>query len=108
LFDDIINEAKNNGINVMGPSPADTIFVNAMKGFNNGITTMYHDQGQIALKLMNFESSVTIIAGLSCSITTPAHGTMYDIVGKGITNAKAMEQAIKIAAEMAKRIGTKI
>ena len=103
-----VNTAKSKGINALGPFPADTIFVNALKGFYDGITTMYHDQGQIALKLMNFESAVTIIAGVSCPITTPSHGTAYDIVGKGIANAKAMEQAIKIAAEMAKRIGNKI
>jgi 4-hydroxythreonine-4-phosphate dehydrogenase len=65
---------------------------------------MYHDQGQIALKLMNFESAVTVIGGVSCPITTPAHGTAFDIVGKGIANPNAMEQAIKIAAEMANRL----
>lgn len=98
-----VNAAKKKGIDAMGPFPADTIFVSALKGFYDGIATMYHDQGQIALKLMNFEAAVTIIAGVSCPITTPAHGTAYDIAGKGIANPNAMEEAIRIAADMAKR-----
>jgi len=99
-----INKANEDGINAKGPFPADTLFLNAFKGLYDGVTTMYHDQGQIALKLMNFESAVTVIAGLSCPITTPAHGTAFDIVGRGIANPNAMEQAIKIAAEMAIRM----
>lgn len=99
-----IEKAKEEGINAKGPFPADTLFLNAFKGLYDGVTTMYHDQGQIALKLMNFESAVTVIAGLSCPITTPAHGTAFDIVGRGIANPNAMEHAIKIAAEMAKRM----
>ena len=98
-----VNAVKKKGIDAMGPFPADTIFINALKGFYDGIATMYHDQGQIALKLMNFEAAVTIIAGVSCPITTPAHGTAYDIAGKGIANPNAMEQATRIAADMAKR-----
>lgn len=96
-----IEKANEDGINAKGPFPADTLFLNAFKGLYNGITTMYHDQGQIALKLVNFESAVTVVAGLSCPITTPAHGTAFDIVGKGVADPSAMQNAIKIAAEMA-------
>ncbi len=96
-----IDKANEEGINAKGPFPADTLFMNAFKGLYNGITTMYHDQGQIALKLVNFESAVTVVAGLSCPITTPAHGTAFDIVGKGVADPSAMQNAIKIAAEMA-------
>jgi 4-hydroxythreonine-4-phosphate dehydrogenase len=99
-----IEKVKKDGINASGPFPADTLFLNAIKGLYNGVTTMYHDQGQIALKLMDFESTVTVIAGLSCPITTPAHGTAYDIVGKNMANPKAMELAIKTAAEIAFRM----
>jgi 4-hydroxy-L-threonine phosphate dehydrogenase PdxA len=95
--------ANKEGINAMGPFPADTLFVNAFKGLYDGVTTMYHDQGQIALKLMNFESAVTVIAGSSCSITTPAHGTAFDIAGKGIANANGMSKAIEIAAAIIQR-----
>ncbi len=96
-----VKSAQDEGINAMGPFSADTIFLNAIRGFYDGITTMYHDQGQIALKVMNFEHAVTVLAGFSCPITTPAHGTAFDIVGKGIANPSAMEQAVKIASKMA-------
>ncbi|MBD3255584.1 MAG: 4-hydroxythreonine-4-phosphate dehydrogenase PdxA [Candidatus Lokiarchaeota archaeon] len=95
--------ANKKGINAIGPFPADTIFLNAFKGLYDGVTTMYHDQGQIALKLMNFESAVTVIAGLSCPITTPAHGTAFDIAGKGKANPNAMTKAIEIAATITKK-----
>jgi len=98
-----IGLANKEGINAMGPFPADTIFVNAFKGLYDGVTTMYHDQGQIALKLMDFKSAVTVIAGVSCPITTPAHGTAFDIAGKGIANPNAMSKAIEIAAAIIKR-----
>ncbi|MHA1805489.1 MAG: PdxA family dehydrogenase [Promethearchaeota archaeon] len=95
--------AKKEGINVEGPFPADTIFLNAFKGFFDGVTTMYHDQGQIALKLMNFEAAVTVIGGVSCTITTPAHGTAFDIAGKGIAKPDAMRKAIEIASAITRR-----
>ncbi len=96
-----VKVAQDEGLNAFGPFPADTLFYNAFKGLYNGITTMYHDQGQIALKVKGFESGVTVVAGLSCPITTPAHGTAFDIVGKGIANTNAMERAIMVAAKMA-------
>ena len=99
-----VKKANEKGINAKGPFPVDTIFLNTFKGLFDGVTTMYHDQGQIALKLMNFESAVTVVAGVSCPITTPAHGTAFDIVGKGLANSNAMKEAIIIAAEMAKRM----
>lgn len=96
-----IEKAQSRGFNVDGPFPADTLFINALKGFYNGITSMYHDQGQIAIKLMNFEGAVTILAGFECPITTPAHGTAFDIAGQGVANPNGMEQAIIIAAKIA-------
>jgi 4-hydroxy-L-threonine phosphate dehydrogenase PdxA len=96
-----IEKAQSKGYNAEGPYPADTLFIKALKGSYNGITAMYHDQCQIAVKLMNFEGAVTILAGLGCPITTPAHGTAFDIAGKGVANPKAMEQAIIIAARIA-------
>jgi 4-hydroxythreonine-4-phosphate dehydrogenase len=96
-----IEKAQSKGYNATGPYPADTLFINALKGSFNGITSMYHDQSQIAIKLMNFETAITIIAGLGCPITTPSHGTAFDIAGKGVANPNAMEQAIIIAARIA-------
>ena len=83
-----------------GPYPADTIFVRAKNGMFDGIVTMYHDQGQIAMKLMGFERGVTVQGGLPVAITTPAHGTAYDIAGRGIANPQALVNALAIAARM--------
>ena len=61
---------------------------------------MYHDQGQIALKLMGFERGVTVQGGLPIPITTPAHGTAFDIAGKGKANVEAIRHAFDIACRM--------
>jgi 4-hydroxythreonine-4-phosphate dehydrogenase len=83
-----------------GPYSADTIFVRAKNGAFDGIVTMYHDQGQIAMKLMGFERGVTVQGGLPVAITTPAHGTAYDIAGRGDANPQALVNALAIAARM--------
>lgn len=83
-----------------GPFPADTIFLKAQAGEYQAIVTMYHDQGQIAIKLLGFSHGVTVQGGLPIPITTPAHGTAYDIAGKGKANAEAMWQAFRIASRM--------
>lgn len=85
-----------------GPFPADTAFVRALRedqGYD-GVVTMYHDQGQIAMKLMGFEQGVTVHGGLPYPITTPAHGTAYDIAGLGRANPQAMANAFALAARM--------
>jgi 4-hydroxythreonine-4-phosphate dehydrogenase len=92
--------AARRGHAASGPYPADTIFVRARDGAFDGIVTMYHDQGQIAMKLMGFERGVTVQGGLPVAITTPAHGTAYDIAGRGIANVQAMSNALAIAARM--------
>jgi 4-hydroxythreonine-4-phosphate dehydrogenase len=63
---------------------------------------MYHDQGQIAMKLLGFERGITIHAGLPIPITTPAHGTAFDIAGRGIARVEALTQAYRTACAMAK------
>ena len=63
---------------------------------------MYHDQGQIAMKLLGFERGITIHAGLPFPITTPAHGTAFDIAGRGIARADGLIQAYRTACAMAK------
>ncbi len=90
-------------INVSGPYPGDTVFINATKGHFDAVVTMYHDQGQIALKLLGFQFGVTVNGGLPYPITTPAHGTAFDIAGKGIASPAAMEQAVILAARIAAR-----
>ncbi|MDQ7246350.1 4-hydroxythreonine-4-phosphate dehydrogenase PdxA [Dongia sedimenti] len=100
-----VEAAAANGFDVSGPHPADTVFVAALKGGYHGVLTMYHDQGQIAMKLMGFERGVTMLGGLPFPVCTPAHGTAYDIAGKGIANRRASEEAVLLAVRMAGSIG---
>jgi 4-hydroxythreonine-4-phosphate dehydrogenase len=72
-------------------------------GGYDGVVTMYHDQGQIAMKLLGFDRGVTVQGGLPMPITTPAHGTAYDIAGRGVANAGAMKNAFAIACAMGER-----
>ena len=88
------------GMTVVGPYPADTIFLRARDGELDAIVTMYHDQGQIAIKLMGFSQGVTVQGGLPIPITTPAHGTAYDIAGLGKANVDAIANAFAIAVRM--------
>lgn len=95
-----VRELAAEGMSVGGPFPADTIFLKARDGDYQAIVTMYHDQGQIAIKLMGFSQGVTVQGGLPLPITTPAHGTAYDIAGQGKAHANAMTNAFHIAARM--------
>jgi 4-hydroxythreonine-4-phosphate dehydrogenase len=96
-----VARAKAEQIAASGPYPADTVFVRARDGAFDAVVTMYHDQGQIAMKLMGFERGITILAGLPVPITTPAHGSAFDIAGRGIARIDALCQAYFTACEMA-------
>jgi 4-hydroxythreonine-4-phosphate dehydrogenase len=96
-----VKELNEEGLPIQGPYPADTIFLKARDGALDSIVTMYHDQGQVAVKLLGFERGVTVAGGLPVPITTPAHGTAFDIVGQGKAKAGAMTQAFLLAAKMA-------
>ncbi len=89
------------GIACAGPVSSDVIFLKALKGEYDGVVMMYHDQGQIATKLLGFNKGVTVTAGLKTVFTTPAHGTAFDIVGQGKAETGALEQALRINARMA-------
>ncbi len=95
-----VEEVNAEGFPIDGPFPADTIFLKAREGEYQAIVTMYHDQGQIAIKMMGFERGVTVQGGLPVPITTPAHGTAYDIAGANEANVEATYQAFKIACRM--------
>ena len=95
-----VKELNAEGLPVQGPYPADTIFLKARDGALDSIVTMYHDQGQVAVKLLGFERGVTVQGGLPAPITTPAHGTAFDIAGQGKAKAEAMTQAFLLAAKM--------
>ncbi len=96
-----VASAAARGIRCRGPFPADTVFLKAFAGDYDGVLTMYHDQGQIATKLKGFNRGVTVTGGLRTVFTTPAHGTAFDIVGKGIASTGALEQAVRLAARLA-------
>src|SRR5262249_47614452 len=81
-----VKRSVERGLNVAGPFPSDTVFLRAKNGDFDAVLTMYHDQGQIAMKLMGFDRGVTLIGGFPFPICTPAHGTAYDIAGRGIAN----------------------
>jgi 4-phospho-D-threonate 3-dehydrogenase / 4-phospho-D-erythronate 3-dehydrogenase len=96
-----VEKLQAEGIACQGPVSSDVIFLKALKGEYDGVVMMYHDQGQIATKLLGFNKGVTVTAGLKTVFTTPAHGTAFDIVAQGRADTGALEQALRIAARMA-------
>ena len=97
-----IEEAKRIGINADGPLPCDTSFITAYKNKNHDcIVGMYHDALQSGLKAFGFDRGVTVQGGLPIPITTPAHGTAFDIAGKNLANLEPTLQSFKIAETMA-------
>jgi 4-hydroxythreonine-4-phosphate dehydrogenase len=103
VIEPAVQSAIARGLAVDGPFPADTVFLRAKNGQFDAVLTMYHDQGQIAMKLMGFDRGATLIGGFPFPICTPAHGTAYEIAGKGIANLGASEQAFLLAASIARR-----
>lgn len=96
-----VEKLRAEGIGCAGPIPSDTIFVRTIKGEFDGVVMMYHDQGQIATKLLGFNKGVTVTAGLKAVFATPAHGTAFDIVGQGKASASGIEFAFRLAARLA-------
>lgn len=96
-----VEKLRAAGVECTGPISSDTIFVRALKGEFDGVVMMYHDQGQIATKLLGFNKGVTVTAGMRIVFTTPAHGTAFDIVGQGKADPGAIEHAFAVAARMA-------
>ncbi|MEL7966071.1 4-hydroxythreonine-4-phosphate dehydrogenase PdxA [Vreelandella neptunia] len=100
VIEPAVEECKAQGYPVDGPFPADTIFIKAKEGEYDAIVTMYHDQGQIAIKLLGFKQGVTVQGGLPIPITTPAHGTAFDIAGQGKADVNPTLNAFLIACRM--------
>ena len=99
-----VKAAEKMGIHAKGPFPADTLFKQAFDGRFNAVVTMYHDQGQIALKLKGFERGITIGGGLRLPATTCAHGTAHDIAWKGIASTQSLENAYRMVCRMAENV----
>ena len=93
-----IEHAKELGLHVEGPHPADTLIRRAVRGEFDGVVAMYHDQGHIPMKLIGFDQAVNITLGLPVIRTSPSHGTAFDIVGQGKADPTGIIEAVRIAA----------
>lgn len=97
-----VQRARERGLSVSGPLPADSLFHRAQRGEFDVVVCMYHDQGLIPLKLLHFDTAVNVTLGLPFVRTSVDHGVAYDIAGKGLANSRSMEEAIRLAARMAR------
>jgi 4-hydroxythreonine-4-phosphate dehydrogenase len=98
-----VARAREAGIDISGPHPADTIFLAASRGQYDVVLAMYHDQALIPIKTMAFDESVNVTIGLPYLRVSVDHGTAFDIAGRGIADAAPMSYAIRWAAEHAGR-----
>ncbi len=98
-----VEAARAEGIAASGPFPADTVFTRAFSGEFDMVVTLYHDQGQIALKTKGFSEGVTVPGGMPVPIATPAHGTAYDKAGTGTAEVSATANALATVCRMAAR-----
>ncbi len=96
-----VEAARAAGLDASGPWPSDTLFVRSRDGEFDGVVAMYHDQGHVALKLLGRGRAVNISAGLPVVRTSVAHGTAYDIAGRGVADASSLVEAARIAALLA-------
>lgn len=93
-----VEQAKALGLDVVGPVPADVVFHQARQGRYDAVLSLYHDQGHIAAKTLDFYRTIALTVGLPFVRTSVDHGTAYDIAGRGVANAVSMLEAIKVAA----------
>ncbi|MEA2163940.1 MAG: 4-hydroxythreonine-4-phosphate dehydrogenase [Thermoanaerobaculia bacterium] len=93
-----VARAKESGLTISGPHPADTVFLAAWRGQHDVVIAMYHDQALIPIKTMAFDESVNVTIGLPYLRVSVDHGTAFDIAGRGIADATPMRYAIRWAA----------
>lgn len=96
-----IELAKEQGIDVVGPIPADSVFFQTLQGKYDAVLALYHDQGHIAAKMTDFHRTVSITNGLPFLRTSVDHGTAFDIAGKNIAESISMEECLKVAVQYA-------
>jgi 4-hydroxythreonine-4-phosphate dehydrogenase len=96
-----VEKAQSDGINVVGPLPADTLFFRTVRGDFDIVVAMYHDQGHGPVKVLGLDAGVNITVGLPIIRTSVDHGTAFDIAGKGIADEKSLQEAIRQAIELA-------
>ena len=95
-----IKRAQNAGIDVVGPFPGDTVFMNARLGHYDVVIAQYHDQGLIPIKYMGIEDGINLTLGIDVIRTSPDHGVAYDIAGKGIANHSSFLKAAKLIRKL--------
>ncbi len=96
-----IQQLRAQGLEATGPWSPDTVFIAARRGDFDAVVSMYHDQGQIAMKLMGFERGVTLHGGLPVPVATSASGSAFDIAGKGIARVDGLQSAFDLCVRMA-------
>ena len=96
-----IQAAQNMGMMCEGPFPADTIFIQAVRGAYDLVVAMYHDQGHVPMKLLDFENTINVSLGLPIIRTSVDHGTAFDIAGKNQADPSSMKAAMKLAVRIA-------
>lgn len=96
-----VEELQKMGYKVAGPIGADSVFSQALHGKYNSVLSLYHDQGHIATKTLDFERTISITAGMPILRTSVDHGTAFDIAGKGIASAVSMMEAVRLAVKYA-------
>lgn len=96
-----VKAAREKGIDVEGPLPADTLFFRAARGDFDGVVAMYHDQGHGPVKVMGLDSGVNVTVGLPVIRTSVDHGTAFDIAGKGIADERSLVEAMRQAVVLA-------
>ncbi len=96
-----VEELQKEGYDVAGPVPADSVFHQAAMGEYNSVLSLYHDQGHIATKTLDFERTIAITLGMPILRTSVDHGTAFDIAGTGTASAISMIEAIRLAAKYA-------
>ena len=100
-----VEDARSEGIEAIGPIPADVIFHQAIQGQYDAVLCMYHDQGHIPVKVYGFEESITANLGLPFVRTSVDHGTAFDIAGKGVASHESMLESIRLAVALAQGNG---
>jgi len=95
-----VDRAREKGIAITGPWPADTVFGRATRGEFDAVIACYHDQGLIPIKLLAFGRAVNVTLGLPIIRTSVDHGTAFDIAGKGIADHSSLVEAILLAAKL--------
>ena len=99
-----VQDARGQGWQVDGPVPADAVFAQALDGRYDAVLALYHDQGHIAAKTLDFHGAVSVTLALPFIRTSVDHGTAFDIAGKGLARAESMAAAILMAGDLAKRM----